>query len=150
MDVALVSYYFGSKSGLFIAALRLPVNPADVIEDLLAGTPHDLGERLLRRLLAVWDAPATGAPLQSVLRSATSQGDLLRDFLRQQILPRLAPAIDAADAELRAAATATQVLGLVLARYVLRLEPLASAGHDEIVDLFAPTLQRYLVPGGAG
>jgi AcrR family transcriptional regulator len=146
VDVALVSYYFGPKSALFVASLRLPVNPADVIDGLLAGTRTDLGTRLLRRLLTVWDDPTTGAPLVSVLRSSTSQGELLRDFLERQILVRLSGAIDAPDAELRAAAAATQILGLVFARYVLRVEPVASAGHDELVSLIGPTLQRYLVP----
>jgi AcrR family transcriptional regulator len=146
VDVALVSYYFGSKSGVFIAALRLPVNPTDVIDGLLAGPREDLGERLVRRLLTVWDDPTAGAPLVGVLRSVSSQSELLRDFLERQILVRLASAIDAPDAELRAAAAATQVLGLVLARYVLRVEPLASAGHDELVAMVGPALQRYLVP----
>jgi AcrR family transcriptional regulator len=146
VDVALVSYYYGSKSGVFVAALRLPVNPTDVIDGLLAGPREDLGERLVRRLLGVWDDPAAGAPLIGILRSISSQGELLRDFIERQILVRLARAIDAPDAELRAAAAATQVLGLVTARYALAIEPLASAGHDELAALYGPTLQRYLVP----
>jgi AcrR family transcriptional regulator len=146
VDVALVSYYFGSKNSLFVASLRLPVNPVDVIEGLLAGPRADLGARLLRALLTVWDDPTTGAPLVSVLRSASSQGEMLRDFLEREILVRFAGAIDAEDAELRAAAAATQILGLVFSRYVLRVEPIASAGHDELVSLIGPTLQRYLVP----
>jgi AcrR family transcriptional regulator len=146
VDVALVAYYFGSKSGVFIAALSLPVNPADVIDGLLAGPRDDLGERLVRRLLTVWDDPTASAPLVGVLRSVSSQGELLREFIEHVILVRLARGIGAPDAELRAAAAATQVLGLVTARYVLRVEPLASAGHDELVALIGPTMQRYLVP----
>ena len=81
-----------------------------------------------------------------VLRSATSHGEMLRDFLQSQILARLAARDRRPDAELRAGAAATQVLGLVFSRYVLQVEPLASAGHDELVELVGPTLQRYLVP----
>jgi AcrR family transcriptional regulator len=146
VDLALVSYYFGSKSGLFVESLRLPVNPAAAIDALLAEGTHDLGARLLTRLLAIWDDPVTGAPLQNVLRSASSQADLVREFLERQILVRLSPVIDAPDAELRAAAIASQVLGLVFLRYVLRVEPLASAGHDEVVALIGPTIQRYVDP----
>jgi AcrR family transcriptional regulator len=146
VDVALVSYYFGAKHDLFVASLRLPVNPADLVADLLAGPRDDLGARIVRRLLAVWDEPATGAPLISILRSSPSQGELLRDFLEREILTRLAAAIDAPDAELRAAAATTQVLGLVFERYVLGVQPIASAGHDELVALVGPVLQRYLVP----
>jgi AcrR family transcriptional regulator len=144
VDVALPSYYFGSKSGLFVASLRLPVNPADVLDGLLGQGTNDLGPRILRQLLRVWDDPATAAPLISVLRSFPSQGDMLREFIESQMAPRLARVIEGPDAELRAAAAMTQVLGLLFARYVLRVEPVASAGHDEIVALLGPTLQRYL------
>ncbi len=68
----------------------------------------------------------------------------MREFLERQILPRFSGAIDGPDAELRAIAVATQMPGLALARYVLRLEPLASAPPTAIVNLIAPTLQRYL------
>jgi AcrR family transcriptional regulator len=146
VDVALVSYYFGSKNDLFIATLQLPVNPADAIDAVLAGPREDLGARFLRRLLTVWDEPTTGAPLVSLLRSAPTREEVLREFIEGQLLVRLAGAIEAQDAELRAAAAMTQVLGLVFARYVLRVEPLASAGHDELVALLGPTLQGYLVP----
>lgn len=148
VDVALVSYYFGSKSDLFLAALQLPISPAEVLDSLLADGTDGLGERLLERLLTVWDEPASGTALADVLRSATGQFDLLRDFLSQQIVPRLAAAIDgpgsAPDAELRATAVASQVLGLLLARYVLRVEPLASASRADVAALIAPTIQRYV------
>jgi AcrR family transcriptional regulator len=144
VDPALVSYYFGSKSGLFVESLRLPVNPADVIEALLAEGREDLGVRLVTRFLQVWDNQLTGDPLVNVLRSASSQPDLLREFLERQILPRFAEAIEGPDAELRANAIGTQMLGLAIARYVLRVEPIASAPPEEIVKLIGPTVQRYL------
>jgi AcrR family transcriptional regulator len=146
VDLALLSYYFGSKSGLFVASLRLPVNPADAIEGLLAQGTGDFGARLVTRLLEVWDDPATGGPLVNVLRSAAGQSELLRDFVAQQILVRLSRAIDAPDAELRAAAVASQVLGFLFLRYVLRVEPIASAGRDDLVALIGPTVQRYVDP----
>ena len=144
VDPALVSYYFGSKSGLFVESLRLPVDPRSAIDALLSEGTEDLGARLVTRFLAVWDNPASGEPLISVLRSASSQPQLMRDFVESQIVPRIAEAVEGPDPELRATAIATQLLGLALARYVLRLEPLASASRDEIVDLIAPTVQRYL------
>jgi Tetracyclin repressor-like, C-terminal domain len=122
----------------------LPVNPGDAIDALLAEGAHDLGARLVKRFLDVWDNPVTGTPIISVLRSTSSQPELLREFIEQAIVPRLAAAIAGPDAELRANAVATQMLGLAFARYVLRLEPLASAPPDAIVTLLGPTLQRYL------
>lgn len=144
VDPALVSYYFGSKSGLFLESLRLPVNPATLIDQLLAGDRDALGERLVRTVLTVWDAPASGEPLIAVLRSAMSQPQLMREFVQGQVVPRLAGAIGSPDADVRAGAAASQMLGLLLARYGLRVEPLASAGRDELVALYGPTLQRYL------
>ena len=144
VDPALVSYYFGSKSGLFVESLRLPVNPGDAIDALLAEGADDLGARLVTRFLQVWDNPVTGDPVIGVLRSASSQPELMREFLERQIVPRFAGAIEGPDAELRITAVATQMLGLALARYVLRLEPLASAPPEDIVMLIGPTLQRYL------
>ncbi|HST43412.1 MAG TPA: TetR family transcriptional regulator [Conexibacter sp.] len=149
VDVALVSYFFGRKAQLFAAALALPVSPADAIDAVIAEGPDQLGERLLRRLLAVWDDPVSGGPLLSVMRSAPSHEEsaaLLREFVEQELIARLARTIDAppAAARLRAAAVASQVLGLVFSRYVLRIEPLASADHDALVALLAPTLERHL------
>lgn len=144
VDSALVPYYFGSKSGLFLESLRLPVNPADAIEALLAEGTDDLGARLVTRFLQVWDNPDTGGPVIDVLRTTSSRPELLSAFLERQIVPRFAEAIGGPDAKLRATAVATQMLGLALARYILRLEPLASAPPQAIVTLIGPTLQRYL------
>ena len=144
VDPALVSYYFGSKSGLFVESLQLPVNPGDAIDALLAEGTDDLAARLVTRFLQVWDNPVTGGPIISVLRSASSQPELMREFVERQIVPRLSRAIDGSDAELRATAVATQMLGVAFARYVLRVEPLASAPPEAIVNLVAPALQRYL------
>jgi hypothetical protein len=97
-------------------------------------------------LLTVWDA-AGGGPLAALLRLASSQERLLRAFMEREILPQLRAAIDTGDEEdaaLRANAIAAQIVGLMLLRYVLAIEPLASAGHDEVVALVAPAVQRHL------
>jgi AcrR family transcriptional regulator len=143
VDPALVSYYFGSKSGLFVESLRLPVNPAEVIDAVLAEGRHDLGERVVTRFLQVWDNPASGEPIISVLRSAVSRPELLRDFVERQIVPRLASALEGPDAELRASAFASQMLGLAMLRHVLRVEPIATTEPERVVALLAPNVQRY-------
>jgi hypothetical protein len=79
-----------------------------------------------------------------VLRSAASRPELLGEFVERQLVPRLASALEGPDAELRASAVASQMLGLAMARYVLRVEPLASAEPDRLVPLIGPTLQRYI------
>lgn len=144
VDPALVSYYFGSKSALFVESLRLPVNPADAIAAVLAEGTEGLGERLVTRFLQVWDNPSSGEPIISVLRSAASRPELLREFVERQIVPRFAAGLEGPDAELRATAIASQMLGLALVRYVLRVEPLASAAPEQVVARIAPNLQRYI------
>jgi AcrR family transcriptional regulator len=143
VDPALVSYYFGSKSALFVESLRLPVNPADAIAAVLADGTDGLGERLVTRFLQVWDNPASGEPIISVLRSAASRPELLREFVERQIVPRFGAGLEGPDAELRATAIASQMLGLAMMRYVLRVEPLASAEPEQVVARIAPTVQRY-------
>jgi AcrR family transcriptional regulator len=144
VDPALVSYYFGSKGGLFIESLRLPVNPAQAIDAVVAEGTADLGERLVTRFLQVWDNPVSGEPIISVLRSAASRPELLGEFVEGQIVPRLAAALKGRDAQLRASAVGSQMLGLAMMRYVLRVEPLASAEPERVVALIAPTVQRYV------
>ncbi len=143
VDPALVSYYFGSKSGLFVETLRLPVNPADAIAAVLSEGTDDAGRRLVTRFLQVWDNPVSGEPVISVLRSVSNRPELMREFLERQIVPRFAAALGGRDTNLRATAIASQMLGLAFVRYVLRAEPLASAEPEEVVALIGPTLQRY-------
>lgn len=143
VDGALPSYHFGSKGDLFAATLALPVSPRAALAGVLADAPRDeIATRLLTTLVGVWDV-AGGGPLAALLRSATSQDALLHGFLRSEILPLLRTAIDGDDAELRAAGAASQVMGLVMARYVLGVEPLASASPEDVVATIAPSLQRY-------
>lgn len=147
VDVALISYHFGGKDGLFAAAMELAVNPAEVVDRLVAGGVDGLGERLVRTLLAICDAPGTGAPLVALVRSAAGNAhaaELLRGFIEREVLGRLAAAIDAPQPELRAALAGSQVVGLVFARYVVGIRPLADAGGDTLAAAVGPTLQRYL------
>ncbi len=64
--------------------------------------------------------------------------------MSREVVGRVARAIDADRPELRATLCGSQIVGLVMLRYVVKVEPVASAGHDELVAWIAPTLQRYL------
>jgi AcrR family transcriptional regulator len=143
VDAALVHYFFKTKDGLFVAAMELPVRPAEVIGPLVAQGVDGLGERMLRTLLAVWDAPANQAALLAIVQGASGHpgaAAALREFISQEIVARVAAVSD----PLRATLVASQIMGLIAARYVARVEPLASLPADEVVPLVAPTLQRYL------
>jgi AcrR family transcriptional regulator len=148
VDPALVHHYFGTKDQLFLAAVDAPADPAELLPEVLAGGPDTLGVNILRTFLRVWDGPARPAALALVRSAVGSEwtARLLREFLTSRILRRVVATLDvpAAEQEARGALVASQLVGLVMTRYVLRLEPLASASADSLVAAYAPTLQRYL------
>lgn len=148
VDPALINYFFGGKRELFAAAMALAVNPADVVAGLLDGPLDGLAERLLRGLVTTWDDPGSGSPLVSLVRATTGDeqlAELLRGFATQELIGPISRALGE-DSPLRGAAVATQLLGLVYARYVLGLEPHASADPDTLVALHAPALDRLIRP----
>ncbi|MEU1685163.1 TetR family transcriptional regulator [Micromonospora sp. NPDC005707] len=148
VDPALVHHYFGTKEELFRATVAIPVDPAQLVPAVLAGDPDRVGERLVRTFLTVWDSPVGGAAV-ALLRSAVSSewtARLLREFLATQVLRRVLDQLDVDPAQLplRGALVATQVAGLAMMRYVIRLEPVASADPETLVATIGPTVQRYL------
>ncbi|MDR0342730.1 MAG: TetR family transcriptional regulator [Nocardiopsaceae bacterium] len=170
VDPALVHYFFGTKERLFAAVMQLPVIPGDVLDALLAdGLPEPgsgLGEHVMRTVLGIWDVAAIRAPFLGLLRTAASDDQAaatLREFVTGNILSRVArlagdsaaaggggaasgggAAAAGGDAEFRAALVGSQVVGLGLARYVLRLEPLARASNEELAAAIGPAVERYL------
>jgi AcrR family transcriptional regulator len=148
VDPALVHHYFGSKDQLFLAAVEAPADPDELLPEVLAADRGALGEAVVRMALRVWDGPAQPAGL-ALLRSAVGNewtAKLLREFLVSKVLRRVVSSLgfDPDERAARASLVASQLVGLVMARYVLRLEPLASATPDWVVRAVGPTMQRYL------
>jgi AcrR family transcriptional regulator len=147
VDPRLVHHYFDGKDDLFTTAMEFPVPLHDVIEGLVSGGVDGLAERLLRGVLALWDTPPIRERAVALFSSVLSSGsgaETLKEFLVREVLGRIAATIDGPDAGLRASLVGSQLIGLLVARYVVRLEPLASADVDEIVRRVGPTLERYL------
>jgi AcrR family transcriptional regulator len=145
VDPALVHHFYGSKEGLFIAAMEFPLDPAQLVPQIIAGPPEEVGERLARTFLGIWDDPRMRPQLIGLLRSAlTSErgAAMLREFITSAILGRVADALGVPRA--RVAAAAAQMIGVILFRYVVEVDALAEPGSAELVELLAPTLQRYL------
>jgi AcrR family transcriptional regulator len=150
VDPALVLHYFGSKEGVFRAAMDFPIDPAEFIPRLLAPGLDGLGERLTRFFLDTWDSPA-GQPLLGLIRSVVgneSAAAIMREFISREVLARLAKALEVDRPQLRASLAASSLIGLAMLRYVVKLEPLASAPSDQIAAWVGPAVQRYLTDSG--
>ncbi|MFY1699250.1 MULTISPECIES: TetR family transcriptional regulator [unclassified Solwaraspora] len=148
VDPALVHHYFGTKDNLFLAAMNAPVDPAELLPQAFAGGREEVGQRLVRLVLGVWDSPAGVAAL-ALLRSALSNdwtARLMREFVTTQIVRRVLGQLDLDPAELplRTALVVSQMAGLLVTRYVLRLAPLSTMAADEVAAAVGPTIQRYL------
>ncbi|ATW49840.1 TetR/AcrR family transcriptional regulator [Streptomyces xantholiticus] len=157
VDAALVHHYFGTKDDVFAAAIEVSFEPAMVIPQILGQGAAGIGERLARFLIGIWENPATRAPLLAIIRSALTHeaaAKVLRGFVLRHLLERVAGELDVPDPQFRAELAASHMVGIVILRYVIRVEPMASADPEEIIRIVAPTLQRYLTepdpvgPGG--
>lgn len=145
VDPALVHHYFDTKEGMFAAAMRLPVSPDQIAPLLLEGPREEIGERLVRLILTVTGEPETREPMVALIRSAMTNEQaetMFREFITNALLFRVADRLEVPP--LRIEAAFAQMFGIVMGRYVLRLEPLASADPEDLVQLLAPTVQRYL------
>ncbi|HLV72294.1 MAG TPA: TetR family transcriptional regulator [Vulgatibacteraceae bacterium] len=147
VDPALVHHYFGNKEGVFVEAMRFPADPAVVFPRITAFPKERLGEAMVRVFLEIWGDDERREPLIAMLRSAMTNeraATLLREFVTKALFGRARDFTEAPLLNIEAAAG--QMIGIMVFRYVLRAEPMASASEDELVELVAPTLQRYLVP----
>ncbi|WP_412516451.1 TetR family transcriptional regulator [Actinomadura madurae] len=145
-DPSMVFYFFHTKQGLFAAAIEMSAHVPTAIESIFTGDLDSLGERLVRTLVDNLDA-SDRAPLLTLTRSATTHDEseaLLREFIEREITGRLAALVGTPDARSRAGAVNVQILGIVMARYVAKIEPIASASIDELVARFGPLVQHCL------
>jgi AcrR family transcriptional regulator len=146
VDAALVHHYFGTKDELFLAALELPVDPRALIGPAIAGPVEEAAERFLGVFLSVWDDPDIQPSLLSFARGMLdpSAARLLSKGLLPVVIQPIGVALGVSDPALRMPLVASQVIGLILMRYLLAVEPLASMPRDQVIATFAPTIQRYL------
>lgn len=155
VDPALVHHYFGTKESLFRAALDVPIDPIVLIARMTEGGPDEVPRRLVDTFLGVWESEETGTAMIGFLRRAMADQEstaLLREFAGTTVLrtaaEQLLGHLDPASARPRIALVVSQMLGLVVLRHVLCVEPLASLTTAQIADAVAPTIERYLYGDG--
>lgn len=147
VDSALVHHYFGSKADLFAEAVGIPLRPDVDVPGILAGPRDQVGERVVRYVLESFERPEVRRRGVVLLRTTIGNRlttPLLAGFLSRELIGRVAAALQVDDAELRATLVASQIAGMLVTRYVLKLGPIAAAPVDELVDRVGPTIQRYL------
>ncbi|HYB39456.1 MAG TPA: TetR family transcriptional regulator [Mycobacterium sp.] len=147
VDPALVHHYYGTKERLFAAAVRIPIDPMDVIGPLRDVPVEELGYKLPSLLLPLWDSEM-GAGIIATLRSilAGSEVNLFRSFVQEVIAVEVGTRVDTPPGSgiIRIQFVASQLVGVIMARYILELEPFKSLPAEQIAQTIAPNLQRYL------
>lgn len=156
VDPALVLHYFGAKEKLFSAALTVHAEPGEVVRRVMHEDAGAMGATVVRAFLDSWEPEETRAPLVAMVRSAMTNDvamALVREYLERRVFGPITEALGVPDAQLRATLVGAQLIGLAMARYVTRIEPLASVSREQIVAALGPTVQRYLtgdLGGGDG
>jgi AcrR family transcriptional regulator len=139
IDPSMVMRYFGNKDQLFAAAADFDLD----FPDLSSVDPGDVGRAMVAHFVNRWERDDA---LIVLLRSSTTNADAasrMREIFAAQLLPALAK-VNAPEPARSAGLIASQMLGLALCRYVLRLPPIVEMSRDEIVSWLGPTVQRYL------
>ncbi len=147
VDPRLVLHYFGSKRELFMASVRLPVEPGQFIPQVFGGAPERLPERVAHALVRTLEEPETRQAALAIIRAAASEpeaAEVIRAVLAERVLLPLTAEIEADQPELRATMVASQFVGMAMARYVVGVEPLASASPEQVVRALTPVIDHFL------
>jgi AcrR family transcriptional regulator len=145
VNPALIHHFFGTKDQVFVAALNLPVDPSTVVATLLEGPRTQVGPRILRMFLGLWENPETRTSFLALVRSVSTNdqaADMLRQFIERAVLARVAEALDVP--KLRLTGMVSQVMGIAMTRYIIKVEPIASASTEELVAMIGPVIQHYI------
>jgi AcrR family transcriptional regulator len=148
VDAALVHHYFDTKEQLFLATIELPLPLGEVVERLTAGGTEGLGERIITTLLTVWDSDLQPS-LVAALRTGLAEPGMTRslsEFVTLEVIGKLLSNLDLPEEEatLRTGLVASQLAGVIIGRYVLRLPALTEQSPETLAAAIGPTLQRYL------
>lgn len=147
VDPSMVLYLFGSKADLFRESLRLIID-ADVLVAAMTDGEGDVGTRLARTYLHIWESPATGPTMQAMFKAAMSNSDAheaFRTFLRDYVVTEVSGTLGVGEqSRLRATLAGSNLVGTAVLRYVMKVPPLATLPAEEVVRMIAPTITRYL------
>ncbi|MFB1299101.1 TetR family transcriptional regulator [Mycobacterium sp. pW049] len=149
VDPALVHHYFGTKTELFAAAIHIPIDPLTIIGPLREIPVERIGYVLPTLLLPIWDSEIGKgfiATLRSMLGGSAADVSMVRSFLQEVIAVEVGSRVDnpPGTGRIRVQFVASQLVGIVMARYILELEPFKSLPVEQVAETVGPNLQRYL------
>ena len=147
VDASLIVHFFGNKLNLFSEAVEWPFDPEEEMPRMLRDGRGNVGRNLVALVLRVWDKQGTRNPILTLLGAAVNDQEaakMLGDFVSHPLFAPLLERLSSDQPDLRANLISSQLVGLGLARYVLKYEPLASAKPTQVVDWIGPNVQRYL------
>lgn len=145
VNPALIHHFFGSKEQVFAATLNLPIDPPTVVAIVLDGPREKVAERILGLFLRLWRDPDSRASFLALVRSVSTNDRaalMMRQFIESVMLARISDALGIP--RLRLVALISQVMGIAMTRYIVGVEPIASAAEEEIIALVAPVIQHYI------
>jgi AcrR family transcriptional regulator len=142
---AMIHHFFGSKHQVFLAAIRMPIDPVRLVGDLTAGARRTFPRRFVTRFVTLWSAEPTGPALQTMLRTAIGddeQAAAIRTFAESVLLPTAAAALDVSTE--RMAAALSVLIGMAVARHLIGIAPLAELSDEQVIERYVPAVRAAL------
>jgi AcrR family transcriptional regulator len=146
VDPRLLLHYFGSKQDLFVASVELPMDPGVVVDTVFDGPPSEAAGRAARLLVSVIDTAETRRPFLALLRAAVTEPEaaaLIRGVLTERLLGPISARIGGERPELRASLVASQLVGLMVTRHIVEIQPLSDASREDLVAALEPVFEHY-------
>lgn len=147
VDPALIHHFFQTKEGLFQAAIGDGFRSEGILEAVQEPGGGAVGEKLIREFLRLWDEPEARELMLAVVRSSMTYdgaAQLVSEFVTTQIIGEVVKMRATSAPELRMTLVGAQIIGIVLVRYVLQIEPFASLQPDAVARVLSPNIDHCL------
>ncbi|MFJ7948481.1 TetR family transcriptional regulator [Streptomyces sp. NPDC096354] len=152
VDPALIHHFFNNKDGLFRDAVSARIDMSTLFDALtdeeVEARRKNRGEWIARTFLSFWEDESTRPALVAVYRTSLSEGATARAF-RDRFEAAFASCLGwiAPDEIERTPAfmslVSAQLAGLVMLRYVLAVEPLASLDFEDLMEWLVPAMEVH-------
>jgi len=146
VDAALIVHYFGTKQQLFIKAMMPIFDGPKRLPNALDGDTETIGFRLATLFVEIMMNPSSQQLMLGIFRSVSSEeqaAEMLRSFIRQAIMERIKQYLPGPNKDLQANILGSQLIGIFVARYIVKVEPIANVDKDELIQYLAPRLQAH-------